>query len=340
MLSVTIAHIHCHRRPPPSPALDLGWEKMLLLSWASFLARGAASPRPLCSGGLSPPGWTMASFVPAPDPAARALKMGLAGGSGFFLISMFKGMRGVGRRGEAPVTCPGDRGTGGRMCWCGSGWALHHQPCRNGPWQGQAGATPEPCARLECDMFFRCPGHRDGAGRCWRGCLDAADLGVTPQRYRSTSWPGDLLMSREMQGLGLKKGTGVMCVLTGSSCLRPRDRACPLVPPRPRPVLASPGSWSISSHRDVTVQELGTHQDVRDDEMGRDVTRGHHRTNRPLKDTVVGVRCGRNGSLMLPSSPRTALLPSPLHVPSQSTDMGRVGCTAVSEHLLASVWGK
>jgi len=45
----------------------------------------------------------MVRFVPAPDPATRALKMGLAGESSFFLISRFKGMRGVGKRGEAPA---------------------------------------------------------------------------------------------------------------------------------------------------------------------------------------------------------------------------------------------
>lgn len=122
----------------------------------------------------------MVRFVPAPDPAARALKMGLAGASGFFLISMFKGMRRVGRRGEAPATCPGDRGTRGRMCWCAPSWALHHQPCRNGPWQGQAGATPEPCARLEFDMFFGCSWHRDGAGRCWEGLSGCCRLGGHP----------------------------------------------------------------------------------------------------------------------------------------------------------------
>lgn len=51
----------------------------------------------------------MVRFVPAPDPAARALKMGLARESSFFLISRFKGMRGVGKRGEAPAACPGKR---------------------------------------------------------------------------------------------------------------------------------------------------------------------------------------------------------------------------------------
>lgn len=51
----------------------------------------------------------MVRFVPAPDPAARALKMGLAGESSFFLISRFKGMRGLGKRGKAPTACPGER---------------------------------------------------------------------------------------------------------------------------------------------------------------------------------------------------------------------------------------
>lgn len=39
----------------------------------------------------------MESFVPALDPAARALKRGLAVESSFCLISRFKGMRGMGK---------------------------------------------------------------------------------------------------------------------------------------------------------------------------------------------------------------------------------------------------
>ena len=71
----------------------------------------------------------MVRFVPAPDPAARALKMGLAGESSFFLISRFKGMRGVGKRGEASVALRGEEVealSGAGMCWCGSGWAICH----------------------------------------------------------------------------------------------------------------------------------------------------------------------------------------------------------------------
>lgn len=33
----------------------------------------------------------------------------------------------------------------------------------------------------------------------------AADLGATPKRYQSTSWPGNLPISREMQCFELKK---------------------------------------------------------------------------------------------------------------------------------------
>lgn len=40
------------------------------------------------------------------------------------------------------------------------------------------------------------PGTEMELGDAGKGCLDAADLGVTPQRYRSTSWPGDLLVSQ------------------------------------------------------------------------------------------------------------------------------------------------
>lgn len=164
----------------------------------------------------------MVRFVPAPDPAARAWKMGLAGESGFFLISRFKGMRGVGKRGEAPAACPEDAGSvplrweevealGGAGMWrCGSGWAIcHHQPRRHGPQAGPGRShTCTTCSSAgEFDKFFGCPWQRRGMerGGAGMGCPGAADLGTVPQRYQSTSWPGNLPMSRETRRFELKK---------------------------------------------------------------------------------------------------------------------------------------
>ena len=45
----------------------------------------------------------------------------------------------------------------------------------------------------------------------------------------------------------------------------------------------------LSSQRDSRVQEPGTSQDVRDDEVDRDISRGHHRRNRPLEGSWGGV---------------------------------------------------
>ena len=99
--------------------------------------------------------------------------------------------------------------SGAGMCWCGSGWAICHQPCRHGPQAGPG--RSHTCATCssggEFDKFFGCSWQwagmeRGGAGM---GHPGAADLGVTPQRYPSTSWPGNLPMSGEMQRFELKR---------------------------------------------------------------------------------------------------------------------------------------
>lgn len=193
VLLVTIARIHRHPGAPPAPAWDSGQQKMLLLAWVSCLAWWVASRRPLSSGRLAASGRDNGALCASAGPLARALKMGLAGESSFFLISRFKGMRGAGQSGKVSAACPGERArapfprgealgalSGAGMCQCGSDWAICHQPCRH---RSGAGATPEPRAPPEESLTSSsdAPGSaRDGAGWCWDGRCGSCRLGGQP----------------------------------------------------------------------------------------------------------------------------------------------------------------
>lgn len=151
----------------------------------------------------------MVRFVPAPDPAARAWKMGLAGESGFFLISRFKGMRGVGKRGEAPAACPGERTRAPFPCvgkrskpsaarGCGgadqAGLSVIISLAGTVPRHGQAGATPAPRARPQESLTSS--SDAPGSGEGWSGEVPGWAVrelqirGPSPKGISQPSGPG------------------------------------------------------------------------------------------------------------------------------------------------------
>lgn len=196
----------------------------------------------------------MVHFVPAPDPAARALKMGLAGESSFFLISRFKGMRGMGKRGEAPATCSGERARAPFVCAGKRSKPSAARGCAGADRAGLsvislAGTVPSgshTCATCssggEFDKFFGCPWQWTGMEQGGAGMdrLGAADLGVTPQSYRFNLPTRGFAVFLGNAVFGAEKGTRVTCVLAGSSQLGLGERARPLLPPCPQPVPAPP----------------------------------------------------------------------------------------------------
>lgn len=127
-LPVTIAHIHRHPGPPPSPRPHAARQKMLFAGWRppAFVLRKGQWPA-LCQG---------------PDPGAGALKAGLAGDSSFFLLSRFKGMRGVG--------------------WGGMRWARAKgsSPC---------GAVPSPVVPSPLNVLMSTGASQDTTVRRWPG---------------------------------------------------------------------------------------------------------------------------------------------------------------------------
>lgn len=313
-LSATIAHIHRHPGAPSLACFGLG------VGEDAFVGPGRASWRAgsrlpgLCALAASPPlEGTMVRFVPAPDPAARALKMGLARESSFFLISRFKGMRGVGKRGEAPAACPGKRARApfpgvGRRSKCSAAWGCAGAD-RAGisvvslagavPGQGQAGATHVPRARPEESLTNS--SDAPGSGQGWSGEVlgwagwELQNWGPPPEEsVNLLAWEVANVLGNAV--FRAEEGTGATCVLAGSSQLRLRGKGSS--PPGTAVLSCVQARGLLFSQRDLRVQEPGTGQDVADAGMGRDVSRGH---------ITEGIGCcGRNRSFVFPLSPRTA----------------------------------
>lgn len=143
---------------------------------------------------------------------------------------------------------------------------------------------------------------RDGAGRRWDGLAGSCRIGSHPpeESVNLLAWEVANVLGNAV--FRAEEGTGVTCMLAGSSQLRGKGSSPPatMSPAHAGTTVLScvqaPGL--LFSQRDLRVQEPGTSQDVADAGMGTDISRGH---------ITEGIgRCGRNRSFVFPLSPRMA----------------------------------
>ena len=184
--------------------------------------------------------------------------------------------------------------SGAGMCRCGSGWAICHQPCRHGP---QAGATPAPRARLEESLTSS--SDAPGSGRGW-----SREALLAVQEVQTWGPPPE--------GISQPPGLGICRCLRKCSILSWKSHWCDMRVGREQPAgtrgkgSSPPATVSpthagvtvpscvqarglLSSQRDSKAQELDTGQDVTDDSMDSDISRGHCPRDRPLGGSCRGL---------------------------------------------------